>query len=289
MGLRLGQFRIDAIQAGLFRLDGGAMFGVVPKNLWATRVPNDEQNRIHMGMRCWVVRSEATGRIYLVDTGAGTKGDDKFRRIYALEDRDFLAEGLAALGLTPDAITDVVLTHLHFDHGGGVTRYKPGTTEPELVFRNARHWVTREHLETAKHPNQREKASFLKDNVEPLFASPLLSVAPDEGEAYEPGFGTIHVHGHTLGMQLPLLEADGKTLLFAADLFPTHAHIPLPWIMGYDMRAIDTLAEKERVLKRAHAEGWYVFLEHDAEHEVVTIGYDGRHFGAGRFLKLDEV
>ena len=287
MSLKLGPFTIDAIQTGLFRLDGGAMFGVVPKTLWSQKIAADELNRIPMGMRCWVVRSEATGRVYLVDTGAGDKGDEKFRSIYALdESAGTLEGGLAGLGLTTDDITDVVLTHLHFDHGGGVTRYKPGTTEPELRFKKARHWVTADHLETAMNPNAREKASFLKDNVRPLFASDLL-MTTEEGHQYEPGFDAIWVHGHTLGMQLPRIRAGGKTLLYAADLFPTYAHIPLPWVMGYDMQPLRTLQEKEQILATAAAEGWFIYLEHDAVNEVVTVAFDGRGYTADRILTLD--
>lgn len=289
MSLTLGPFTIDAVQTGLFRLDGGAMFGVVPKTLWSQKILADELNRIPMGMRSWVVRSAATKRVYVVDTGAGDKGDAKFRSIYAMdESAGTLPGGLAALGLTPDDVTDVVLTHLHFDHAGGATRFKPGTTDPVLTFPNADHWVTADHLETATHPNQREKASFLKDNVQPLFASDRLRVT-EEGHEYEPGFDAIWVHGHTLGMQLPRIRAGGRTLLFSADLFPTAAHIPLPWVMGYDMQPLRTLQEKEQILGRAASEGWHLFLEHDATHEVVTVAFDGRGYQADRFLTLDEL
>lgn len=289
MSLKLGPFQIDSIQTGLFRLDGGAMFGVVPKTLWSKYIEPDELNRIPMGMRSLVIRSSATNRIYLIDTGAGHKGDEKFNSIYSIDfSQGDIESGLKGLGLTPDDITDVMFTHLHFDHGGGATRYKPGTTEPELVFRHARHWVTPDHLETALHPNAREKASFLKDNVQPVVTSPLLHLI-EEGEAYEPGLESIWVHGHTLGMQLPLIKADGKTILFAADLFPTYAHVPLPWVMGYDMQPLRTLTEKASILSTIVEQNWYVFLEHDAHHEIVTLSHDGKSYKADRFLTLNEV
>lgn len=287
MSLTLGPFTIDAIQTGLFRLDGGAMFGVVPKTLWSKHIQPDELNRIPMGMRCWVIRSEATRRVYLVDAGAGHKGDEKFQRIYDLDfSQGDLLSGLAGLGLAPVDITDIIFTHLHFDHAGGATRFKPGTTESELLFPQARHWVTPDHLQTAQFPNAREKASFLKDNVQPIFDSPHLQLI-EEGEAYEPGLDTLWVHGHTLGMQLPRITADGKTLLFAADLFPTHAHVPLPWVMGYDMQPLRTLAEKESILSAAADGGWFVFYEHDAHVEVSTIVREGKGYTAGQFFGLN--
>lgn len=217
---KLGPFTLFSIPTGLFRLDGGAMFGVVPKPLWSKRIPADELNRIEMGMRCLLIQSENTGRVYLVDTGLGKKYDAKFQQIYALDDvNKDLIHSLNEAGFKPEDITDVIFTHLHFDHGGGaIIRDEQGVLD--LQFQKASHWVTPEHWQTATHPNVREKASFLPDNIEPLKTASALKFSGESFE-FEPGLDTIIVNGHTLGQQLPRITWEGKTLVFMADLLPT--------------------------------------------------------------------
>lgn len=287
---RIGPFSLYTIETGRFRLDGGAMFGVVPKTLWNRQIEADEQNRIPMAMRCLLIESRETGNIYLVDNGAGTKFDDKFRDIYQIDhSHSNLADSLAYHGFKPEDVTDLIFTHLHFDHCGGTTYYD---SEGALqhTFPNARYHVTSAHWETATHPNAREQASFLTENIEPIGAWGRLNLIDEiENHEYEDGLKALPVNGHTLGQQLPMIEADDRTIVFAADLMPTSAHVSLPWVMGYDMRPVNTLEEKERILSRAASDSWYFFMEHDADHEVITIEKKNERFSVRSRLRLDEI
>lgn len=286
--LSFGHLELTPIEAGRFLLDGGAMFGVVPKTLWSRQIPADEKNRINMAMRCMLVRSKKTGRTYLIDNGSGHKFDEKMAKIYGLDyDHSTLESSLQEAGVKPDEITDMVFSHLHFDHCGGTTAYDDSGNLKE-VFPNATYHVNRRHWETATNPNAREKASFFPENINPIKESGRLNLV-DDHHSFEEGFDTIPMDGHTEGQQLPLFSHNGTTILYAADLFPTFAHIPLPWVMGYDMMPVQTLKEKKEVLKKAASGNWFLFLEHDADHEVVTINEENGKFKAGRFLKLTEI
>lgn len=287
---RIGPFSLYTIETGRFRLDGGAMFGVVPKTLWSRQIEADAKNRIPMAMRCLLIESHATGRLYLVDNGAGTKFDAKFREIYQVDHaHSNLADSLAFHGFDAEEVTDLIFTHLHFDHCGGTTYYD-GDGAIRHTFPNARYHVTGAHWETAVHPNAREKASFLKDNIEPVGAWDKLHLVDDpEEHEYEKGLRALAVNGHTIGQQLPVIEAEGTTIVFAADLLPTSAHVPLPWIMGYDMRPVVTLEEKEEILDRAARDNWYLFMEHDASDEVITIDKKEHRFSVRSRLRLEEI
>ncbi len=283
-----GDFELYSIPAGDFKLDGGAMFGVVPKTLWSRGIPADDKNRIQMTMRCLLIRSRATGKVYLIDNGAGDKFDEKMTKIYGLDfSNHSMEDSFRAQGFSYEDVTDMVFTHLHFDHCGGTTCYDENG-KLRFRFPNATHHVHKDQWETALHPNAREKASFLKENIGPMKESELINLV-DDGHEFEPGFSIIVVNGHTRGQMLPRLEADGKTLVFAADLLPTHVHVPLPWVMGYDMYPTDTLKEKEEFLNKAADEGWYLFLEHDYYQEIIQIERDGRKFGSGAALTLNEL
>lgn len=312
--MQLGPFHLTPIDAGAFRLDGGAMFGVVPKTLWSKTIEADEKNRIPMVMRSLLVRSEQTGRTYLIDNGCGTKFNAKMAAIYELPAppegpndsvTDPLLRSLEAAGVQPADITDLIFTHLHFDHCGGTTAYsEPWNPDSPLVhvFPNAQYHVNRRHWLTATQPNAREKASFLPENIEPLkdaLAEGRLQLVKD-GHEFEPGFDVLNVEGHTVGQQLPRLKgmagsgwsaieianqtgsvsqmAEGAhsaeketTLVFAGDLIPLHQHLKLPWVMGYDMAPLETLREKEAFLKQASEENWVLFLEHDALKEMTRV------------------
>lgn len=284
----IGPFEIHAVESGRFRLDGGAMFGVVPKTLWERKIEPDDKNRIQMAMRCLLIRSDTSGRTYLIDTGTGTKFDEKMSNIYDLDyDHSDLIGSLDDCGVSPDDVTDIIFTHLHFDHCGGTTYYDQGGNLLHR-FKNARYHVNRRHLENALNPNAREKASFLKDNIEPISSSGQLNVIEDQ-YIFEEGLTTLNVEGHTIGQQLPVVEGEGKKLIYAADLIPTHVHVPIPWIMGYDMQPLKTLAEKENFLKLASANNWYLFLEHDAEHEIITILEEKRGFSVDKTLTLADL
>lgn len=287
-GIPFGAYTIHSIQTGLFSLDGGAMFGVVPKTLWSKKIEPDALNRIPMGMRSMLVKSEQTNRIYLIDTGIGTKFDEKMSRIY---DVDFsfgsLESGLNDLGLDRGDITDIIFTHLHFDHCGGASAWdEQGNSS--LVFPNANLWVTTSQWNTATHPNQRERASFLRENLEPIGRHPKL-ILTKGSHIFEDGFHTMIVNGHSLGQQLPVLRDGDRTLVFAADLFPTYAHIPVPWVMGYDMYPVTTMEERERILSQGVDENWYFFLEHDAKHEIIRVSKEGKNYQAGEFLTLENI
>lgn len=284
----LGPFNLYSIEAGRFALDGGAMFGVVPKTLWSRYIDVDDKNRIPMAMRCLLIESEKTGKVYLVDTGSGTKFDEKFEDIYQLNyNHSDLLSSLDAHGFAPEDITDIIFSHLHFDHCGGTTYYdEDGNIQH--TFANATYHVTKDHLETATHPNAREKASFLKDNIQPITNWENLNVV-EENHQYEKGLEAIPVNGHTISQQLPKISGGGKSVVFMADLLPTHVHLPLPWVMGYDMYPVKTLEEKEQFLDRAVDEGWYLFLEHDAQEEVVTAKKENGKYSVKNRLTLSDL
>lgn len=284
----IGPFNLYSIETGRFRLDGGAMFGVVPKTLWSRNLDVDDKNRIPMAMRCMLIESEQSGRLYLVDNGSGTKFNDKFENIYQLDhDHSNLIESLSYHGFEADDITDLFLTHLHFDHCGGTTYYDDDDNL-QHQFPNATYHVPKKHLETATDPNAREKASFLPDNIQPIAQWDDLNTV-DEHHAYEDGLDALPVNGHTISQQLPKITADDKTIVFMADLLPTHHHLPLPWVMGYDMRPIQTLDEKQQYLDQAVEEEWYLFLEHDAQEEVITIKKEKGRYAIDERLSLSDL
>lgn len=279
--------KLYSIETGRFRLDGGAMFGVVPKPLWERTNPADERNRIDMAMRCLLV--ETGDRLVLVDAGLGHKYDAKFAALYGLDDRDLnLQASLKAAGFAPTDVTDLVLTHLHFDHCGGCT-WRDADGQLQLTFPNATHYVQRKHLVWAQHPNARERASFFAENIQPIAQSSQLRLLDGPTELL-PGFRLEVVHGHTEAQQLPILQVGGHTILFAADLFPTFGHLPLPYVMGYDTRPLITLEERAHYLDWCAAEGVFLFYEHDPYHELGTVVLDDRgRYGSGQTLALREL
>ena len=286
--LVIGNLELYSIETGRFRLDGGAMFGVVPKTLWNRKIECDEKNRIMMATRCLLIRSNLTGRLYLVDNGCGDKFDDKMLQIYSLDfSNSELERSLNAVGVSPCDITDMVFTHLHFDHCGGTTTYdEQGNLRHR--FKNATYHVNKRHWHTAAHPNAREKASFFPENIKPIGDSDRLNLVEDN-HTFEEGFTTISMNGHTTGQQLPLFHDSNRTIVYGADLLPTQAHVPLPWIMGYDMFPLQTLQEKKPFVKEAAAKKWYIYLEHDAYNEVMTIKQKNGKFSAGDFHTLKDL
>lgn len=260
--------RIYPIETGNFKLDGGAMFGVVPKSLWQRTNPADANNMIEMSMRCMLI--EDGNRLTLVDTGMGDKQSEKFFGYYFLYGDDTLDRSLATYGFHRDDITDVFLTHLHFDHCGGAIQWNKDRTGYEPAFKNARFWSNERHWNWAVKPNQREKASFLTENILPMEESGQLNFV-HRNTKDQVGFDVIFVDGHTEKQMLPKIEYQGKTVVFMADLLPTVGHIPLPYVMGYDTRPLLTLNEKKAFLNEAADKEYYLFLEHDAYHELCTV------------------
>ncbi len=274
--MKIGPYTLHEIHAGRLSLDGGAMFGIIPKPLWERRIASDGRNRIPLAMRCLLL--EGDSRLVLIDNGLGDKVDAKFADIYAVDvESAELHRSLRAAGFGADEVTDVILTHLHFDHCGGSTvRGADGTLR--VAFPNATFHVQRAHWDWA-HTSPREGASFLRENLDPLEASGQLRLVEGPGPML-PGVEALVVNGHTRGQQLLKISDDEHTLLYAADLLPTAAHVPLLWIMAYDVAPLDTLAEKEPILERAVREGWTIFFEHDTETATAHIEQGERGFRA---------
>jgi glyoxylase-like metal-dependent hydrolase (beta-lactamase superfamily II) len=266
--MRLGRFQLHVVSDGEFRLDGGAMFGVVPKPLWVKQKPADERNRIRMGTNCLLI--ESGDELVLVDTGIGDKVDDKFRDIYGMEPgARRLPASLRAAGFEPEDVTRVVLSHLHFDHCGWNTRREGDRLVP--TFPNARYWIERGELEHARAPNERDRASYFPENWEPLVEAGVVELFDGEVEVV-PGISAVKVPGHNADMCVITIDggADARGA-FWADLVPTTAHVPLPWIMGYDLYPMGTLAGKKEWLPRAAAGGWLCAFEHDADEPFARI------------------
>ncbi|WP_458628251.1 MBL fold metallo-hydrolase [Winogradskyella sp. PC D3.3] len=261
------------IQSGNFKLDGGAMFGVVPKSLWQRTNPADNNNMIDIAARCLLI--EDGNRLILIDTGMGNKQSDKFFGYYFLYGDDSIDKSLASYGFHRDDITDVFMTHLHFDHCGGSIQWNKDRTGYEPAFKNAYFWSNADHWKWATEPNRREVASFLKENILPMEESGQLKFTsvPDTPilKNSDLGFDLFFANGHTDKQMIPMIQYKGKTICFMADLLPTAGHLPLPFVMGYDTRPLLTLDEKEVFLNMAADQNFYLFLEHDAHNEIITV------------------
>lgn len=262
------RMKLYTINTGYFKLDGGAMFGVVPKVIWNKLIPADENNLCNWALRCLLV--EDGNRLTLIDNGLGNKQDEKFLGHYHLNGDDSLEKSLNELGFSFDDITDMFLTHLHFDHCGGSIKWNKDKTGYEPTFKNATYWSNKNHWQWATVPNPREKASFLKENILPIEESGQLKFINDGQEIYS-GFKVLYVNGHTDGMMLPHINVNGKTIVFMADLLPSTAHIPIPYVMGFDTRPLLTLEEKTRFLNDAAENEYVLFFEHDPFNECCTL------------------
>lgn len=253
--------KLHIINTGFFKLDGGAMFGVVPKSIWSRTNPADEKNLCTWASRCLLIEEE--DRLILVDTGLGYKQDDKFFSHYYHHGEDTLITSLAKIGYSPNDITDVILTHLHFDHVGGAVS-KSSNGEFKLTCEKANYWTNKEHWDWALQPNAREKASFLKENILPIQDSGKLKFIPvEDGFAFSKNVKIRFVFGHTHAMMLPEINCLGKTYLFMADLLPSTGHIPLPYIPSFDVFPLTTLDEKQRILQEAESKNIILILQHD--------------------------
>ena len=285
--------KLYSINTGYFKLDGGAMFGVVPKSIWNKINPADENNLCSWALRCMLI--EDGNRLILVDNGNGDKQDAKFFSHYHLHGDDTLEKSLAKYGFSKDDITDVFLTHLHFDHCGGSIAREGDKLVP--AFKNATYWSNKSHWNWATNPNEREKASFLKENILPIEESGKLkfveSMPMEDGRLGEIVFteniSVRFVSGHTENMMLPQIKYKGKTVVFMADLLPSAAHIPMPYIMGYDMFPLTTLNEKKTFLKESLENDYILFFEHDPKYECCNLQQTERGIRVKDFFRLEDI
>jgi glyoxylase-like metal-dependent hydrolase (beta-lactamase superfamily II) len=265
--------KLHAIEAGNFKLDGGAMFGVVPKTMWNKTNPADENNLIDIAARCLLI--EDGNRLILIDTGMGNKQSDKFFGYYSLWGDHSLDKSLKNAGFHREDVTDVFMTHLHFDHCGGSVNWNAAKTGYEVAFKNAKFWTNDNHWEWATKPNSREKASFLHENIMQMQESGQLNfIKRPEGDFLqesELGFGIFFADGHTEKQMIPHINYKGKTIVFCGDLLATAGHIPIPYVMGYDTRPLLTLDEKTKFMNTAAENNYYLFLEHDAHNQIITV------------------
>ncbi|MFV8341474.1 MBL fold metallo-hydrolase [Flavobacterium sp. XS2P39] len=265
--------RLYAIETGNFKLDGGAMFGVVPKTIWNKTNPADENNLIDIAARCLLIEDD--NKLILIDTGMGNKQSEKFFGYYSLWGTHSMDRSLAKFGFHRDDVTDIFMTHLHFDHCGGSVQWNADKTGYELAFKNAKFWSNDKHWEWATKPNLREKPSFLSENILPMQESGQLNfIKRPEGDFLkksELGFGILFADGHTEKQMIPHIQYQDKTIVFCADLLATAGHIPIPYVMGYDTRPLLTLDEKSKFMNAAADNKYYLFLEHDAHNEIITV------------------
>lgn len=283
--------KLYAIETGNFKLDGGAMFGVVPKTIWNKTNPADTNNLIDIAARCLLI--EEGNRLILIDTGMGNKQSEKFFGYYSLWGSHSLDASLAKHGFYREDITDVFMTHLHFDHCGGSIQWNKDKTGYEPAFKNAKFWTNENHWQWATQPNAREKASFLSENILPMQESGQLNFIQrpegDFGASTEMGFDIFYADGHTEKQMLPHISYNGKIIVFCADLLATAGHIPLPYVMGYDTRPLLTMPEKNKVLTAAADHNHFLFLEHDAHNEIITVQHTEKGVRLKEVFTCEEV
>jgi len=278
--------KLYSIETGYFKLDGGAMFGVVPKSIWNKLNPADENNMIKMSMRCLLI--EDGDRLILIDNGIGDKQDDKFLRHYFLHGNDSLKKSLKNLGFSTDDITDMVLSHLHFDHCGGSVEWNADRSSYKTTFKNAKYWISEAHWNEALNPNRREKASFLKENILPIEESGQLNLLIP-GQKFHDKIDLFTTDGHTQSMMHPIIEYKNHKVVFMADMIPTQSHVPIPFVMGYDVRPLNAMQEKESFLHLAAERNYVLFFEHDPVNEACLVESSEKGVRTKEILKINEL
>jgi len=282
--MRIGDYDLYSIETSEFSLDGGAMFGIIPKPIWEREAPSDALNRIDMVTRSLLLCSDE--RKILIDTGNGTKWEEKYREIYNIDTSRYnIDNSLTKYGFNADDITDIICTHLHFDHAGGNTKIDDGTIVP--TFPNAKYWVTKEHWDLANHPSQKDSGSFIEHDWKVLAENGMIETV-NGNEPFIKGIDSYITQGHTAGLLHPMISDGTKTLFYGADIFPLAAHISIPWVMAYDVQPVVTMKEKEILLPKMQDEEWILFLEHDLKIQACTVHQDGKHFKMNESVLISE-
>lgn len=282
--MKIGDYDLYSIETSEFSLDGGAMFGIVPKPIWEREAPSDALNRIDMVTRSLLLCSDE--KKILIDTGNGTKWEEKYRDIYNIDTSRYNIENsLTKYGFSADDITDIINTHLHFDHAGGNTKIDDGRIVP--TFPNAKYWVTKEHWELANHPSQKDSGSFIEHDWKVLAENGMIETV-NGNEPFIKGIDSYITQGHTAGLLHPIISDGTKTLFYGADIFPLAAHISIPWVMAYDVQPVVTMKEKEILLPKMQDEEWILFLEHDPNIQACTVHQDGKHFKMNESVLISE-
>ena len=282
--MKIGKYDLYSVETSEFGLDGGAMFGIIPKPVWEKKVSADELNRVNMVTRSLLLVSDE--KKILIDTGNGTKWEEKYKQIYDINtDQYNIEKSLGKYGFSSEQITDVICTHMHFDHIGGNTKIKSGEVVP--TFPNAKYWISEENWKLANHPSQKDAGSFIEHDWKVLAENQMIEII-DGREPFIEGIETIVTHGHTPGLLHPIVSDGSNKLFYGADIFPMVAHIPIPWVMAYDVQPVVTMEEKRKLLQKMECEDWILFFEHDPLIQACTVYKDGKHYKLNKRIQISD-
>jgi len=282
--MKIGKYDLYSVETSEFGLDGGAMFGIIPKPVWEKKVPADELNRVNMVTRSLLLVSDE--KKILIDTGNGTKWEEKYKQIYDINtDQYNIEKSLGKYGFSSEQITDVICTHMHFDHIGGNTKIKSGKVVP--TFPNAKYWISEENWNLANHPSQKDAGSFIEHDWKVLAENQMIEIINGK-EPFIEGIETIVTRGHTPGLLHPVVSDGSNKLFYGADIFPMVAHIPIPWVMAYDVQPVVTMEEKQKLLQKMEREDWILFFEHDPHIQACTVHKDGKHYKLNKKIKISD-
>ena len=282
--MKIGKYDLYSVETSEFGLDGGAMFGIIPKPVWEKKVSADELNRVNMVTRSLLLVSDE--KKILIDTGNGTKWEEKYKQIYDINtDQYNIEKSLGKYGFSSEQITDVICTHMHFDHIGGNTKIKSGEVVP--TFPNAKYWISEENWKLANHPSQKDAGSFIEHDWKVLAENQMIEII-DGRKPFIEGIETIVTHGHTPGLLHPIVSDGSNKLFYGADIFPMVAHIPIPWVMAYDVQPVVTMEEKQKLLQKMEREDWILFFEHDPHIQACTVHKDGKHYKLNKEIKISD-
>ena len=282
--MKIGKYDLYSVETSEFGLDGGAMFGIIPKPVWEKKVSADELNRVNMVTRSLLLVSDE--KKILIDTGNGTKWEEKYKQIYDINtDQYNIEKSLGKYGFSSEQITDVICTHMHFDHIGGNTKIKSGKVVP--TFPNAKYWISEENWKLANHPSQKDAGSFIEHDWKVLAENQMIEII-DGREPFIEGIETFVTHGHTPGLLHPIVSDGSNKLFYGADIFPMVAHIPIPWVMAYDVQPVVTMEEKQKLLQKMEREDWILFFEHDPHIQACSVHKDGKHYKLNKEIKISD-